>query len=194
MTQRKLLTAGLQLVFSILIGVCGGAFVYADTSTAQAMGATPSAIQVTTSFVSVEPSSLGIETGLSLLFQPFVEHEWVVGPKASVLFATGQGKTRFDLNSGIDSIFWVANAFGPGLALDVVAPSSISGEDGGARFRIEPNLAVRFKRFQDEGAWGLRLGVPYDSRFKWGVQVGLTLQLGGVPVIGGAERSEALAR
>jgi hypothetical protein len=30
----------------------------------------------------------------------------------------------------------------------------------------------------------LRFGIPYDTKFQWGLQAGVTLQLSGVPTIG----------
>ena len=107
-----------------------------------------------------------------------------MGPKTSLLLAHGEGRTRFDLNTGVEGTLWLVNALGPGMVLDVVAPSAISDEGSSVHFRWVPNLSVRLKRFQEEGAWAFRVGLPYDTHYKWGVQLGLTIQFGQVPVIG----------
>lgn len=142
-----------------------------------------SAPQFFGAFVAVRPSALGGELGAALLFHPIPGHELLFGPRVGGLVAQGDSRTRFDLNSGVESTLWIVNAIGPGLALEAVAPSLITGEDSAVHFRFVPNLSVRVLRFQEAGAWALRVGVPYDTHYKWGLQLGLTLQLDEVPGI-----------
>jgi hypothetical protein len=95
--------------------------------------------------------------------------------------AIASQSTRLDLNLGVDETLWLVNMFGPGMALDLVAPSTMGGEGVSVHFRIEPNFAVRVKRLGDVGALAVRIGVPYDSHYQWGLQLGVTLQMKGVP-------------
>jgi hypothetical protein len=131
------------------------------------------------------PTVYGGEAAVLAQFQPLAEHELYIGPKVGALLAWGSGGiTRFDVNFGISETLWVVNAIGGGVDLDLVAPSTITGGDTLVNFRFTPYAAVRLLHFGSEGAWGLRLGVPYDTHYKWAVQLGVTLQLNGLPLIG----------
>jgi hypothetical protein len=141
-------------------------------------------LQIMGSLVLVNPSAVGGEGGASLLFAPIEGHPFMLGPKVTFLAAQGNGQTRLDLNTGIEGTVWLVNAIGPGLAFDVVAPSNISGQGSSIHFRMEPNLAVRLLHARDSGAWAVRVGLPYDSGYQWGLQLGVTLQLSGLPKIG----------
>lgn len=132
-----------------------------------------------------KPSAYGGEAWVTGQFRLLPERAIWIGPKAGALLAWGEGsRTRFDLNWGISETTWFVNAVGSGLDLEVVAPSHITGEDSGVHYRIIPNLAVRAIRVGEEGALAIRLGVPYDTHYKWGIQAGVTLQLNGVPQVG----------
>ena len=136
-------------------------------------------------FFGGRPGAFGGEAAISPMFQPSPDHELLVGPHLSVLYALGDNSvTRLDLNLGLAETLWVVNAVGSGVDLDVVAPSTITGEDASVHFRITPHLAIRLLHFGEAGAWALRLGVPYDTHYKWGIQAGVTLQLNGMPRIG----------
>jgi hypothetical protein len=135
-------------------------------------------------FVAVQPSAYGGELSLAAQFQPVPEHELLIGPKAGVLTAFGDGVTRFDANFGIAETLWVVNAVGGGVDLDVVAPSTITGEDSSVHYRVTPTLAVRLLHFGQSGAWSARVGVPYDTHYHWGFQAGVTLQFNGLAPIG----------
>ena len=136
--------------------------------------------QAAASFVSVNPSALGGEFGVAALLEPFVGHPLWIGPKASLLVAGGDNRTRLDLNLGIEGTLWFVNAIGPGLAVDVVAPSTITGESSSVHLRVEPNLAIRLLHYREYGAWALRFGVPYDSAYQWGIQAGVVLEFNGI--------------
>ena len=136
--------------------------------------------QAETSFVSVNPSALGGEFGVAALVEPFLGRQFWIGPKASLLVAGGDSRTRLDLNLGIEGTLWFVNAIGPGLAVDVVAPSTITGENSSVHFRVEPNLAIRLLHYREYGAWALRFGVPYDSAYQWGIQAGVVLEFNGI--------------
>ena len=136
-------------------------------------------------FVAGKPSAAGGEASLAAMFQPMPEHELLLGPSVSALVASADdGLTRFDLIWGLEATLWLVNAIGPGLELDVVAPSTITNQDAGVHFRVDPHVAIRLLRFGREGAWAIRLGAPYDTYYKWGFEAGITLQFSGVPRIG----------
>ncbi len=132
----------------------------------------------------VSPSAKGAEAGLAILLKPIAEREFFVGPHLSSLAAAGSDQTRLDLNTGIEGTMWIANAVGSGLSFDVVAPSTITGSESSVHYRIQPMLSVRFLRYSKEGAFALRVGVPYDTAYKWGFLAGISFQLNGVPEIG----------
>jgi hypothetical protein len=142
-------------------------------------------------FVSGKPSAYGFETSVAALLQPSSDHEFMIGPKFSLFYAFAENNvTRVDLNWGIASTVWLVNAIGPGVDLDIVAPSTLSGAEWAVHYRIEPNIQARILHFGERGAWALRLGVPYDTYYKWGVQAGVTLQFNGLPQFAGGEPSE----
>ncbi len=140
------------------------------------------AIQLVASVVRVKPNAWGGEAGMALLLQPLDGVPWYFGPKATALLARGDGRTRFDLNSGLETTFWFANAIGIGGSAEVVAPSSISFENLSTHFRFSPQWTVRLARLGDDGAWAVRLAVPYDTHFGWGVSLGCVLQMGQIAV------------
>jgi hypothetical protein len=88
-----------------------------------------------------------------------------------------------DLNSGVEGVIWLLNALGAGLAIDLVAPSTASGTDPEVHWRAEPNFSIRFQRVAEVGALSVRMGLPYDSHYHWGAQLGISLQFMGVPGI-----------
>ena len=132
-------------------------------------------------FFAGKPGAFGGEASLAAQFRPIVAHALYTGPHVSVLTAAADdGKARFDFNVGVAQTLWFVNAIGSGLDLDAVVISRLTGQDSGVHGRIIPHLAVRMMPFGEEGAWSARIGIPYDSHYKWGVQVGVTLQLNGV--------------
>jgi hypothetical protein len=141
--------------------------------------------QLLGSGVIVNPSCLGGELGGGLLFIPFEGRGLVAGPHVTGLLAGGSGTTRFDLNTGVEAALYFANAIAPGLAFDVVFPSLVSPDlaAGSLHFRGESFLSVRFARFQQQGAWAVRAGLIYDSFYRWGGTLGLSLQFNGVPSV-----------
>lgn len=135
--------------------------------------------------VAGKPSAYGGETFVTGQFRLLAERAIWIGPKAGALIAWADAdRARFDLNWGISETTWFVNAIGSGLDLEVVVPSTITGEESSVHFRIVPNLAVRAIRLGEEGALAVRLGVPYDTRYKWGIQAGVTFQFNGVPQVG----------
>lgn len=132
-------------------------------------------------FVTGQPDAFGGELAFASLFQPFADHELLLGPSISALVAGGEnGVTRFDLNWGFQEVLWIVNAVGTGLNFDVVAPSTITGESASIHFRVTPSLSIRVLHVKETGALALRFGVPYDTHYKWGIQAGVTLQFNGI--------------
>lgn len=125
-------------------------------------------------------SSLGLEAGGSLLVTPIDERGVWVGPKVTLTTISFENSYQTDLSGGIQGIIWLANAVGPGLEVSYVVPRA----ERSSHFRIEPSFSVRLSRFREEGAWALRLALPYDTLYRWGMAAGVSLQLSGVPNIG----------
>jgi len=137
-------------------------------------------------FVTTQPSLYGGELGIALLTQPVGDLSFFVAPRMSLLGAWGDQTTRWDLNTGIEATLWAVNAIGVGAAADVAIPSyDRTGGGGTAHFRFQPLVGVRLSRLTEDGAWALRIGVPYDTRYSWGFQVGMALQFSGVPFFTG---------
>lgn len=131
-------------------------------------------------FFAGKPGAFGGEASLSAQFKP-TSLALYVGPHLSVVTAAADnGKVRFDLNLGVAETLWLVNAIGTGLDLDAVVVSHLTGQNSGVHGRVTPHLAIRTMSFGGEGAWSVRVGIPYDTHYKWGVQVGVTLQLNGV--------------
>ncbi len=147
-------------------------------------------VQFTGSWVSVNPSLLGAEFEGAYLFSPIEDHGFWIGPRFGVQFGGFSPLKRLDFHGGIEGVLWFVNAIGVGLGTDVVAPSfNYPGESLGVftypvHFRIDPFLALRIFRFDNDGAWAFRIGFPYDTLFQWGIQLGVSLQIGGIPKIG----------
>ncbi len=151
-----------------------------QTETSSYSGLAP---QVTGSWLSLNPSVWGGELGISFLMPPIPTRGLWVGPHLGVLWAGGSDSTyRSDFELGGESILWIANAVGAGLRLDLLVPNSIffSSISVPARLRVEPHLSVRFLRFKEEGAWAMRLGLSYDTFYRWGISAGISLQWSGV--------------
>jgi hypothetical protein len=133
------------------------------------------------SFFLGRPSALGASAAVSSLFKPLEDRDLLVGPKLGALCAwADNSRTRFDLYWGLSEVLWVVNAVGGGVDLEVVAPSTITNEESAVHFRVVPHLAVRLFRVGEDGAWSMRVATPYDTHYKWGVELGLTLQFNGV--------------
>jgi hypothetical protein len=131
--------------------------------------------------VAGKPDALGTEIALGMQLKPLAGRSLYVGPRVSGIYAAAEkGATRWDLNVGVGETLWLVNAIGSGVDLDAVVVSQLTGQDIPVHFRVTPHLSVRTLAFGREGAWSIRLGVPYDTHYKWGVQAGLVLQLNGV--------------
>jgi hypothetical protein len=144
---------------------------------------------VTGSGVRVNPSSWGAEVGASGLVQPFSGRNISLGPRLGLMWATGSSQTRYDFQFGGEGILWFVNAIGTGLELSLIGPSWVKTDFGSfnnaVHFRINPSVSIRLARFQKGGAWGVRFGLPYDTLYQWGFQLGATLQPFGVSQMGG---------
>ncbi len=157
----------------------------ANTGTASVADpeAQASSLDLRGSFVSVNPSNYGAELGAAYLFAINSRHSFWVGPRVSSLWAGGSDFSRLDFQFGAEGILWFLNAFGLGLGVDLVAPSYRFQKSPSETLsqaihvRFNPAFSVRFRRFQEDGAWSARFGILYDTMYQWGVQLGLSLQL-----------------
>jgi hypothetical protein len=125
-------------------------------------------------------TSMSGELALSVWQRAIPERSLYIGPKLGVLLEGDQtSSSRLSLQAGGEGVLWFVNAIGLGASMEAIGDFSRT-----TRFRLDPFVAVRLLRFQREGAWAVRVGVPYDTRYQWGVQVGVTLQPSGIPVFG----------
>jgi hypothetical protein len=135
--------------------------------------------------MAAEPSARGLDGAVAWLIEPLPGRSIVAGPRLGAFWAPSAAHgARFDVNTGVEAVAWVANAAGPGAAVDFVAPSREGGRDRGARVRAESFVGVRFLRQGESGAWNGRLGVVYDVSYKWAFKLGIALQFSGVNRIG----------
>lgn len=145
--------------------------------------------QVMSSIASVGPSSYGLDLGGAILLAPVETLPLWLGPRVVGMIAYGSTLSRAEVGLGGEGTFWLANAIGPGFAVDWIAPSWVlSGAEranvSAAHFRLEGMTSIRLKRAGEGGAWGARIGIHYDTRYQWGARIGMAIQLGGVPNIG----------
>jgi|GEM_PF-2844443 len=119
-------------------------------------------------------NSLGFEGGGAVLFAPVPDRDFLVGPRASLLYAPTPN--RLDFNLGLEGTLWFANAVGLGFAADLIPVNT--------HFRYEPFLGLRISHSGAQGALGVRAQIFYDTQYQWGVGVGGTLEWSGVPQIG----------
>ncbi|MCM2279335.1 MAG: RDD family protein [Oligoflexia bacterium] len=160
----RAVTLGLVLGFA-------GAVILPDASEAAVYPQLGFAL-VSASPVPGSPSALGFEGQLAGLFSPSDSGAPQLGPRIGYFAVTGEGAERREFFAGAEGMFWLVNAIAPGFAFDVV---------GSGRLRGEAFLSARILRFRQEGAWALRFGPTYDDRYEWGLKLGVTLQLSGVP-------------
>ena len=130
------------------------------------------------------PGTSAVELGSAILFWPEPNRNFQFGPRIGLLFGNSDFGNRFDLNVGLETNLWLVNVAGPGIALDYVPLSFLGGTSTDAHYRVEAYLNLRFLHFKNTGAWALRLGTLWDTRYQWGAHLGLTLQLGGILNIG----------
>lgn len=116
-------------------------------------------------------------------FRSLLSRALVMGPSVGFL-AAGGSFLRLEFIPGFGCQFFVLNALGLGIQLDAVIPVGGSAT-GGLPPAIRPRAALvgtlRLRRFATEGVWGARWAVHHDFNEGIGVQIGLTLQLDGVP-------------
>jgi hypothetical protein len=142
-------------------------------------------LQVMVSGAFANPSAYGADFAAAALLRPLAGRGWFIGPRLGGLVATGSTTTRADLNSGIETALWFANAIAPGLAAEVAIPSyDSSGGGSSPHFRFESLISARIQHYHHVGAWALRLGLNYDTFYRWGGTAGISLQFSGVPQIG----------
>lgn len=112
--------------------------------------------------------SSGFDAGAALLTE-IQDGRWMlIGPRVR--------SYRFErFFAGLESTAWLANALGPGLAIDHEFASREKNS-----LQLQPFFSARFERVGEMGALAGRLGPIYDTRQKWGIRLELTLQLTGV--------------
>jgi uncharacterized RDD family membrane protein YckC len=115
----------------------------------------------------------GVEVQGSLPLAPWRDRWIYVGPRLTLQYARGSGDSRTRAFAGVEGIVWMANAIGPGLAVD--------WQVGNRSFRFEPSLGTRLGALGLDGAWSIRLGFPLQAAEGWGFKLGATFELGGVP-------------
>jgi hypothetical protein len=126
----------------------------------------------------MEDADDGIEAQFAALFPLLKDHGVDVGPRAGVLRAFHGPDTRTDFSIGGTGLVWIANLAGPGFAADWI----VTNQETTTHARLEPYVSLRAFHVLKEGALSLRVGVPYETPYRWGFRAGIALQLDGVPV------------
>lgn len=145
----------------------------------------PVALQATASFASVRPSLLGTNVHFATLLRPAIDKWILIGPRLGFQWGTDSALTRWDIFAGVEGTLWVFNVIGAGMGFDLMAPSYESRPGLGrvnlpVRFRIEPHLAMRIQHLGERGAMACRIGIPYDTRYQWGIFLGLSFQFNAI--------------
>lgn len=126
------------------------------------------------SYLTQQSEEYGAEAQLALLYHPSSVHAVHYGAHlgAHHAFSAPDG-ARTELVAGGQGEFWVANATGPGFAADALVQGSV-------RSRFEPFFGTRLLHTGKAGAWGARIGVPWDENYHWGFRAGVTFEVGGI--------------
>jgi hypothetical protein len=145
--------------------------------------------QLTASLTNSPVSTLGGQFEAAGLFRPFSSKpNMTFGPRAGVLWMGNTAPYPVDLQIGAEGTLWVMNKVGIGLGSDLMIPQGLNSLEDKTRqsthYRFGPYLAIRLQPFRKEGAWAIRMGMPYDTRSQWGIQAGVSLQLNGVQRLG----------
>lgn len=146
----------------------------------QVSAAIESAQVMSAAWSSSAASGFSAEAALFRSFRLLEEREIWVGPRVGVLW-NSQGKSEFSFPIGLQSELWFVNALGIGLRTDVVIPFFMDQRP--LSFRISPLFLLRVLHLGETGALAVNLAIPYDTHQKWNVQLGLSLQLGGLPQV-----------
>ena len=156
-------------------------------------------VQVSASYLSMAPRLSGAEAATTFFFRGKREKSFFLGPKIGAYLVQGPSDQQSAFLWGLESVVWFVNAVGLGSSFEVMAPhwrapASYNAQDSQLiRLRINPYLAFRFARLNQNGAWAVRIGIPYDTVQKWGFQVGLSLQFSGVPRVGWDQEKKELS-
>jgi hypothetical protein len=147
-------------------------------------------VQVSGSYLSMSPKLSGAEASTTVFFRGKQDRSFFLGPKFGAYLVQGSDYHQSAFFTGIESVVWLVNAVGLGSSFEVIAPLG-RGPAGHEthdsqlmRIRVSPYISFRYARLAQNGAWSMRLGIPYDTIQKWGIQVGLSLQFSGVPRVG----------
>lgn len=119
----------------------------------------------------------------SSLTRKLLDRALMIGPSLGVQVASGQ-YLRVEFVPGFGAQFFVLNVMGLGVEMDLVVPLGGTTSSGLIPL-IRPRAAfigtLRFIHLKDDGAIGARWAVHHDFHEGLGVQLGVTLQLNGVP-------------
>lgn len=119
----------------------------------------------------------------SSLTRKLLDRALMVGPSLGVQVASGQ-YLRVEFVPGVGAQFFVLNVMGLGVEMDLVVPLGGTTSSGLIPL-IRPRAAfigtLRFIHLKDDGAIGARWAVHHDFHEGLGVQLGVTMQINGVP-------------
>ncbi len=106
-------------------------------------------IQSSASFLTSNPGAKGVELGIQILIEPISNRWWYIGPRFALAFYGTDRGGRWNANTGLETSLWMLNWAGPGLAVDLVAPSREEGTWHNPHVRFESFLGVRMRRDGD---------------------------------------------
>ena len=179
--EPKAVSAGIEMnvfralaMILVLFSAGQSTWVRADEDEAGPVEAPNWSQEILASYVTQQSDEFGGEIQVALLYHPSAIHALHYGAHIGVhhAFAAPDGP-RTEFVGGGAAEFWVLNAMGPGFAADTLVQDTVRG-------RYEPYYGARFFHLGRAGAWGVRIGVPWDAQYHWGFRVGATFEIGGI--------------
>ena len=152
-------------------------FVYLSVGFIPRAGAQlPFSTEITGSWIASSRSYKEAEFQSAFLFSSNAAHSFLVGPRLGIYLVNDNLRNRVDLQLGGVCVLWFMNVVGLGLGVDVLTHP----ESSWIHAQMNPFIETRLLHYKSTGAWALRLGVLYDSLYRWNGQVGVSLQFDGI--------------
>ena len=138
-------------------------------------------LQAGAGIAAASPGYFGGDFHFTALNRPFEDHALTVGPRLVGLVGSSDTSGRWAIGVGGEVALWFANAFAPGVSLDVLPLVREGGDSHSALLRVGTFLSSRLFRAQADAALSGRVGIQYSSLFHFEAVFGLLYQFSGVP-------------
>ncbi len=138
-------------------------------------------LQAGAGLAAASPGYIGGDFHFTALNRPFEDHALTVGPRLVGLLGSSEVSSRWAIGVGGEVALWFANAFAPGVSLDVLPLVREGGDSHSALLRVGTFLSSRLFRAQADAALSGRVGIQYSSLFHFEAVFGLLYQFSGVP-------------